>query len=77
MTDCTLERLDFLCATLDDCAFTRTAACDIRNLRSAAITKGAATLEELWHHREAVLTVLKPQFLEQLKRPAKKQAGRR
>ena len=77
MTDCTLERLDFLCATLDDCAFTRTAARDIRYLRSATITKKGATQEEVWHNREAVLSVLQPQLLEQLKRPAKKRAGPR
>ena len=77
MSDCTLEHLDFLCATLDDCSFTRTTASDIRYLRSAAITKRGATLEEVWRNREAVLSVLQPRLLEQLKRPAKKQTGPR
>ena len=75
MSDCTLEHLDFLCATLDDCSFTRTTASDIRYLRSAAITKRGATLEEVWRNREAALSVLQPRLLEQLKRPAKKQTG--
>jgi len=75
MTDCTLEHLDFLGATLNDCSFTRTTAHDIRYLRTAAITRRGATLEEVWHSREAVLSVLQPRLLEQLKRPAKKQTG--
>ena len=77
MSDCTLEHLDFLCATLDDCSFTRTTASDIRYLRSAAITKRGATLEEVWRNREAVLSVLQPRLLEQLKGPAEQQFGPR
>ena len=75
MTDCTLERLDFLGTALDDCSFTRTTAHDIRYLRTAAITQTGATEEEARQNRKAVLSVLQPRLLEQLKRPAKKQTG--
>ena len=76
MTDCTLEHLDFLCATVDGCSFNRVTARDIRHLRTADIIQSGATEEEARHNRETVLSALHPQRLEQTKRPAKKRGGR-
>ena len=75
MTDCTLERPAFLGTALDGCSFTRTTAHDSRDLTSTIIIQTGATEEEARHNREAVLSVLQPRLLEQLKRPVKKQTG--
>ena len=61
MTDCTLDHLDFLCATLDGCSFNRVIARDIRHLRTAAITQGGATAEEVKRNREAIFSSLRPE----------------
>lgn len=76
VADCTLEHLNFLCATLDGCSFSRVIARDIRHLRTADIIQSGATEEEARHNRETVLSALHPQRLEQTKRPAKKRGGR-
>ena len=45
--DCTMDRVDFLCATLDGSSYGRIAASGIQNLPSATITQGGATHEEV------------------------------
>lgn len=62
MTDCTLEHLDFLGATLDGCSLNRVIARDIRYLRTATITQSGATDEEVKHNREAIFSTLQPKL---------------
>jgi hypothetical protein len=44
--DCTMDRVDFLCATLDGSGYGRITASGIKNLPIATITQGGATAEE-------------------------------
>ncbi len=45
--DCTMDRVDFLGATLDDSSYGRITATGIQNLPNATITMGGATQEEI------------------------------
>lgn len=59
--DCIMDRVDFLCATLDGSSFGRTTVGRILNLRNAVITQGGATQEEVKHLRQSVFRALQPQ----------------
>ncbi len=74
--DCELERISFLCTTLDGCSFGRVNAHGIRHLDTAKITQGGATEEEVKQNREAVLTALRPQQGER-RETTVKERGRR
>ena len=56
--DCTLDSINYLIATLDDCSFGRVTASDIRHLDTAAITQGGATQEECRRNRDAIFRAL-------------------
>jgi len=74
--DCELERINFLCATLDGCSFGRVNAKIIRHLDTAKITQSGATSEEVKHNREAILAALRPQQGERRETPGKGRGAR-
>lgn len=58
--DSTMDRVDFLGATLDGSDYGRIKASRIFNLRNATITQGGATQEEVKRLRQSVFQALQP-----------------
>lgn len=72
--DCIMDRVDFLGATLDGSSFDRVTAGRIFNLRSAVITQGGATQEEVKHLQQKILRSLQPPSAVNRNRPRRKPA---
>lgn len=56
--DCTMEGADFLNALLDGCTYGRVKARETRELHTALITQGGATVEECQRNRAAIFQAL-------------------